>query len=155
MEVGTRVCKNIQDVSQEIKRLRKMVSELAQENNCSIIAAGTHPFSSWKNQVVTEKDRYYGFVDSMQMVAKRLLIFGMHVHVGIEDRDLRIDIMNQMRYFMPHILALSTSSPFWQGNYTGFKSFRSIIFEDLQMTGIPEIFAISEIEGIVDIDGIL
>ena len=87
VEIGTKVCNNIEDVSQEIKRLRKMVSALALENNCSIIAAGTHPFSSWKNQVVTEKDRYYGFVDSMQMVAKRLLIFGMHVHIGIEDRD--------------------------------------------------------------------
>jgi carboxylate-amine ligase len=117
-----------------------MVSTLAQENNCSIIAAGTHPFSSWENQVITEKDRYYGFVDSMQMVAKRLLIFGMHVHIGIEDPDLRIDIMNQMRYFMPHILCFSTSSPFWRGENTGFKSYRSIVFEDLPRTGTPEYF---------------
>ena len=140
VEIGTKVCDNIEDVSQEIKRLRKMVSALAQENNCSIIAAGTHPFSSWENQVITEKDRYYGFVDSMQMVAKRLLIFGMHVHIGIEDRDLRIDIMNQMRYFMPHILCFSTSSPFWRGENTGFKSYRSIVFEDLPRTGTPEYF---------------
>ena len=140
VEIGTKVCDNIEDVSQEIKRLRKMVSALAQENNCSIIAAGTHPFSSWENQVITEKDRYYGFVDSMQMVAKRLLIFGMHVHIGIEDPDLRIDIMNQMRYFMPHILCFSTSSPFWRGENTGFKSYRSIVFEDLPRTGTPEYF---------------
>ena len=140
VEVGSRVCKNIQDVTTEIKRLRNMIFNLAQENDCSIIAAGTHPFSSWKNQVVTERDRYYGFVDSMQIVAKRLLIFGMHIHIGIDDRDLRIDIMNQMRYFMPHILAFSTSSPFWRGENTGFKSYRSIVFEDLPRTGTPEYF---------------
>ena len=117
-----------------------MICSLAQENDCSIIAAGTHPFSSWENQVVTERDRYFGFVDSMQIVAKRLLIFGMHIHIGIEDRDLRIDIMNQMRYFMPHMLAFSTSSPFWSGENTGFKSYRSIVFEDLPRTGTPEYF---------------
>ena len=140
IEVGSKVCNNIKDVTAEIKRLRSMICSLAQENNCSIIAAGTHPFSSWKNQVVTERDRYYGFVDSMQIVAKRLLIFGMHIHIGIDDRDLRIDIMNQMRYFMPHILSFSTSSPFWRGEKTGFKSYRSIVFEDLPRTGTPEYF---------------
>ncbi len=140
VEVGSKVCKNVQDVSAEIRRLRRMICELARDNNRSILAAGTHPFSSWKDQVVTDKDRYHGFIDSMQMVAKRLLIFGMHVHIGIPDRDLRIDIMNQMRYFMPHILTLSTSSPFWRGEDTGFKSYRSIVFEDLPRTGTPEFF---------------
>ena len=140
VEVGSKVCKNIQDVSKEIRRLRSMIFDLAQKNDCSIIAAGTHPFSSWENQVVTERDRYYGFVDTMQIVAKRLLIFGMHIHIGIANRDLRIDIMNQMRYFMPHILAFSTSSPFWRGENTGLKSYRSIVFEDLPRTGTPEYF---------------
>ena len=111
-----------------------------QENGKEIVAAGTHPFSHWRDQVVTDKDRYRGLFDAMQYVAKRLLIFGMHVHVGIEDKNLQIDVMNQMRYFMPHILSLSTSSPFWLGELTGFKSYRSIIFEDLPRTGIPENF---------------
>ena len=136
IEVGSRVCKNIKEARSEICRLRKMVSGVAAKNNCKIVAAGTHPFSKWEDQLVTNKERYWGLLDSMQIVAKRLLIFGMHVHIGIKDRDLQIDIMNQMRYFMPHILTLSTSSPFWWGQKTGFKSYRSIVFEDLPRTGI-------------------
>ena len=140
IEIGSQVCKNVDELKKDLKRLRNLVSNYANKQNLSIIAAGTHPFSHWKDQVVTDKERYHGFMDSTQYVGKRMLIFGMHVHVGIEDLDLRIDIMNQMRYFMPHLLALSTSSPFWQGSDTGFKSFRSIIFEDLPRTGIPEVF---------------
>ena len=136
IEVGSRVCKNIKEARSEICRLRKMVSGVAAKNNCKIVAAGTHPFSKWEDQLITNKERYWGLLDSMQIVAKRLLIFGMHVHIGIKDRDLQIDIMNQMRYFMPHILTLSTSSPFWWGQNTGFKSYRSIVFEDLPRTGI-------------------
>ena len=140
IEVGSRVCKNIDEARSEICRLRNMVSDIAARNHCKIVAAGTHPFSKWEDQLVTNKERYKGLLDSMQIVAKRLLIFGMHVHIGIKDRDLQIDIMNQMRYFMPHILTLSTSSPFWWGQKTGFKSYRSIVFEDLPRTGIPERF---------------
>ncbi|SVA78602.1 uncharacterized protein METZ01_LOCUS131456 [marine metagenome] len=140
IEVGSSVCKNIKEARTEICRLRSLVSDIAAKNNCKIIAAGTHPFSKWEDQLVTNNERYRGLLDSMQIVAKRLLIFGMHVHIGIKDRDLRIDIMNQMRYFMPHILTLSTSSPFWWGQKTGFKSYRSIVFEDLPRTGIPEMF---------------
>ena len=140
IEVGSSVCKNIKEARSEISRLRNLVSNIAAKNKCKIIAAGTHPFSKWEEQLVTNNERYMGLLDSMQIVAKRLLIFGMHVHIGIKDRDLRIDIMNQMRYFMPHILTLSTSSPFWWGQKTGFKSYRSIVFEDLPRTGIPEMF---------------
>ena len=140
IEVGSSVCKNIKEARTEICRLRSLVSDIAAKNKCKIIAAGTHPFSKWEDQLVTNKERYRGLLESMQIVAKRLLIFGMHVHIGIKDRDLRIDIMNQMRYFMPHILTLSTSSPFWWGQKTGFKSYRSIVFEDLPRTGIPEMF---------------
>lgn len=140
IEVGSYVCRNIKEARQEITRLRGVVAEIAQKNNCKIVAAGTHPFSKWQDQAVTDKDRYKGLIDSMQMVAKRLLIFGMHVHVGINDPDLRIDVMNQMAYFMPHILTLSTSSPFWMGRDSGLKSYRSIIFEDLPRTGPPEYF---------------
>jgi carboxylate-amine ligase len=141
VEIGSRVCRNIKEAREEITRLRGVVAETAGKDGRKIVAAGTHPFSSWKDQIVTDKDRYKGLIANMQMVAQRLLIFGMHVHIGIEDPDLRIDIMNQMTYFMPHILTLSTSSPFWMGRNTGLKSYRSIIFEDLPRTGPPEYFS--------------
>ena len=140
VEISSKVCKNIQEAREEIQKLRRMISDFAEKNNRRILAAGTHPFSLWEDQIVTDKERYMGLLDTMQYVARRLLIFGMHVHIGIEDRDLQIDIMNQMSYFMPHILSLSTSSPFWKRQNTGFKSYRSIVFEDLPRTGIPERF---------------
>ena len=140
VEISSKVCKNIQEAREEVQELRQMISDFAEKNNRRILAAGTHPFSLWEDQIVTDKERYMGLLDTMQYVARRLLIFGMHVHIGIEDRDLQIDIMNQMSYFMPHILTLSTSSPFWKGQNTGFKSYRSIVFEDLPRTGIPERF---------------
>tara|TARA_Y100000768_G_scaffold209036_1_gene157451 strand:+ start:3749 stop:4861 length:1113 start_codon:yes stop_codon:yes gene_type:complete len=140
IEIGSRVCDTIEDLEKDLSRLRLLIKKYANKQNLDFLAAGTHPFSHWKNQVVTDKTRYKGFMDSTQYVGKRMLIFGMHVHVGIKDEDLRIDVMNQMRYFIPHIMALSSSSPFWQGSNTGFKSFRSIIFEDLPRTGVPELF---------------
>ena len=140
IEIGSNVCSNIHELENDIKSIRYKLGDFVKQNNKMIAAAGTHPFSHWRDQIVTDKDRYHGLFNSMQYVAKRLLIFGMHVHIGIKDRNLQIDVMNQMRYFMPHILALSTSSPFWLGEPTGFKSYRSIIFEDLPRTGIPENF---------------
>jgi len=141
VEVGSHVCRNIQEVRQEVIRLRRLVNEIAQANGRRIVAAGTHPFSRWLEQDITARDRYYGLAKDMRYVARRLLIFGMHVHIGIEDPELRIDIMNQVRYFLPHILALSTSSPFWQGRNTELKSYRSVIFEDLPRTGLPGYFS--------------
>ena len=129
IEIGSKVCNNLEELELDLKRLRKLVKNYANKSNLEIIAAGTHPFSHWKDQIVTDKERYHGFMDSTQYVGKRMLIFGMHVHIGIKSKELRIDIMNQMRYFMPHILALSTSSPFWQGNPTGFKSFTNSILD--------------------------
>lgn len=140
VEIGSHVCRNIAEARLELTRLRSIVGEIADKNGRKIVAAGTHPFSRWQDQLVTDKDRYKGLIQAMQYVAKRLLIFGMHVHVGIPDKDLRIDIMNQMSYFMPHILTLSTSSPFWLGSNTGMKSYRSIVFQDLPRTGLPEYF---------------
>lgn len=140
IEIGSNVCNDINELEDDLKSIRSSLGAFVNENGKKIAAAGTHPFSHWRDQIVTDKDRYHGLFDSMQYVAKRLLIFGMHVHIGIEDRNLQIDVMNQMRYFMPHILCLSTSSPFWLGEPTGFKSYRSIIFEDLPRTGIPEKF---------------
>ena len=140
IEIGSNVCDTAEELEKDLSRLRLLIKKYANKNELEFLAAGTHPFSHWKNQIVTDESRYHGFMDSTQYVGKRMLIFGMHVHIGIEDKELRIDVMNQMRYFIPHIMALSSSSPFWQGNDTGFKSFRSIIFEDLPRTGVPETF---------------
>ena len=140
VEMGTEVCRDIKEIRREIARLRSMVSEIAEKSGHRIVAAGTHPFSRWQEQEITEKDRYRSLVADLQYVARRLLIFGMHIHVGIPDRELRIDTMNQISYFMPHILALSSSSPFWMGDNTGLKSYRSIVFSELPRTGIPDRF---------------
>ncbi len=144
VEIGSHVCRNIREARQEVIRLRSIVGEIADKHNRKIVAAGTHPFSRWEDQIITDKDRYKGLLDAMKIIAQRLLIFGMHVHVGIPDPDLRIDIMNQMTYFVPHIFALSTSSPFWMGRNTGLKSYRSVVFEDLPRTGLPHYFESNE-----------
>jgi carboxylate-amine ligase len=141
VEVGSHICRNVKEVRQEVVRLRRTIKQLAAEHGLVIGAAGTHPFSSWESQEITSFDRYYGLVEQLQAVARRLLIFGLHVHIGIEDPELRIAVMNQARYFAPHILALSTSSPFWVGRDTGLKSYRSIVFEMLPRTGLPPSFS--------------
>lgn len=144
VEVGSHICRNVKEVRQELVRLRRAVCTLAAENGVQIAAASTHPFAKWDQQQITEGIRYKELLDDMQGVAQRLLIFGMHVHVGFgstpEDKNLMIEVMNEARYFIPHLLALSTSSPFWQGNHTGLKSYRSIVFEMLPRTGIPHSF---------------
>ena len=150
VETGTYVCRNVREARQEVTRLRSIVYEIAEKRGRKIAAAGTHPFSSWRSQIITDKDRYKGLLADMRIIAQRLLIFGMHIHIGIPEPDLRIDLMNQMTYFMPHIFALSTSSPFWLGTDTGLKSYRSVVFEDLPRTGLPEYFASAqEYEGYV------
>ena len=141
IEVGTKVCKNIQEAHEDLAKLRRSIIEVADHHGLAPIAASTHPFSSWKEQKHTEKDRYSRLTHEMQGAARRLVICGMHVHVGIDDDELRIDLMNQMSYFLPHLLALSCSSPFWLGQDTGLKSYRLTIFDALPRTGIPERFA--------------
>jgi len=144
VEVGSQVCRNIKEVRREIIRLRRAVCDMADANNVQIAAASTHPFAKWQEQSITEGVRYRELLDDMQGVARRLLIFGMHVHVGFgsdeESKGLMIEVMNQARYFIPHLLALSTSSPFWHGRNTGLKSYRSVIFEAMPRTGIPHSF---------------
>lgn len=144
VEVGTRVCQDIKGVRVEMKRLRRAVCDMADRNGVAIAAASTHPFARWQEQPITEGVRYRELLDDMQGVARRLLIFGMHVHVGFgsdpDARNLMIEIMNQARYFIPHLLALSTSSPFWHGRNTGLKSYRSVVFEAMPRTGIPHSF---------------
>ncbi len=146
VEVGSHVCRNISEIRQEVIRLRRQVIQMAEEQNLAIVAASTHPFAKWSDQSITDAERYKEMLDDMQGVARSLLIFGMHVHVGfghkndLSLKNLMIEVMNQVRYFVPHILALSTSSPFWQGEATGLKSYRSVMFEQLPRTGIPPTF---------------
>ncbi|HYJ80156.1 MAG TPA: carboxylate-amine ligase [Longimicrobiaceae bacterium] len=139
VEVGTTVCQTPGEVSAELKRLRRMVMDLAAKKGLKVVAAGTHPFSSWMTQEITPLERYLGVKQDMQDLAQQLLIFGTHVHVGIEDREFLIDAMNVSRYFLPHILCLSSSSPFWMGRNTGLKSYRSVVFRNFPRTGVPRI----------------
>jgi carboxylate-amine ligase len=141
IEIGTRVCGDIKEVREDLQRLRKIIVDVANDYGLAPIASSTHPFSRWIDQKQTEKDRYESLTLEMQAAARRLLICGMHVHVGIEDNELRIDLMNQMSYFLPHLLAMSCSSPFWEGQNTGLKSYRLTVFDALPRTGIPERFA--------------
>ncbi len=141
IEVGTKVCQNVQEARQDLACLRGNVIEVAARHGLAPIAASTHPFSKWTEQKHTKKDRYDELTHEMQGAARRLVICGMHVHVGIEDDELRIDLMNQLSYFLPHLLALSCSSPFWAGRDTGLKSYRLTIFDALPRTGLPERFA--------------
>jgi carboxylate-amine ligase len=140
IEVATGVCKTIAEARADLTRLRKTVAQVAGKHGLAPIAASTHPFSKWQAQHHTDKERYHVLAQDMQAVARRLLICGMHVHVGLDDDELRIDLMNQASYFLPHILALSTSSPFWQGTDTGLKSYRLSVFDELPRTGLPERF---------------
>lgn len=140
VELGTPVCESIDDARREVVDMRSAIATLSHGKGLTIAAAGTHPFSHWENQQVTPFPRYFGVLEDMQVLARQLLIFGLHVHVGIEDPELRVDILNQVRYMLPHVLALSTSSPFWEGRKTGLKSIRSIIFEQFPRSGIPSTF---------------
>jgi carboxylate-amine ligase len=140
IEVGTGVCKNIHEARADITRLRSIISGLAGKTGLAIVAASTHPFSHWQDQKIYDDERYSLLVQELQTVARSLLIFGLHVHVGVADLDRRIHIMNAARYFLPHVLALTTSSPFWMGHSTGLKSYRSEVFKQFPRTDIPDHF---------------
>ncbi|MDQ3712876.1 MAG: carboxylate-amine ligase [Acidobacteriota bacterium] len=140
IEVGTGVCANIQEAREDITKLRCVISMLARKKNMEIVAASTHPFSKWSEQKIFDDERYEFLVEELQMVARSLLIFGLHVHVGIADKDRQIHLMNAARYFLPHVLAMTTSSPFWLGHNTGLKSYRSEVFKKFPRTDIPDHF---------------
>ncbi|MDQ2089026.1 carboxylate-amine ligase [Marimonas arenosa] len=137
VEIGSKVCQNVGEAREDLKRLRSTVARIAGEFNLAPIAASCHPFSNWRDQHHTRKERYDGLRDDLAQVVRRLLICGNHVHVGLPDDDLRIDIMNQLSYFLPHLLALSCSSPFWQGEDTGLNCYRLTVFDNLPRTGLP------------------
>ena len=140
IEVGTRVCETIAEARGDLAHLRRTVARVAGEHGLAMIAASTHPFATWEAQKRTPKERYEVSERDLQDVVRRLLISGMHVHVGVEDDDLRIDLMNQVAYILPHLLALSTSSPFWQSHETGLKSYRIAVWDEMPRTGLPAQF---------------
>lgn len=140
VEVGTGICGDVEQARKEISELRRHVSEVAASLGLRIGASGTHPFSHWSKQLITPNPRYDAIVNEMQEAARSNLIFGLHVHVGIKDKDMAIHIMNTVRYFLPHVYALSSNSPFWEGRNTGFKSFRTKVFDKFPRTGIPDSF---------------
>jgi carboxylate-amine ligase len=147
VELGTEICQSVIDAREHVTGLRSKLVELAGRGGLKVASAGTHPFSHWHDQLITEGERYQEIVKDMQLLARANLIFGLHVHVGIPDRETAIQIMNQVRYFLPHLYALSVNSPFWVGRNTGLKGYRLKVFERFPRTGIPDAFeSLSEYE---------
>src|SRR5882724_5507623 len=140
VETGTKICENVGELRIEMHRTRGELIAAAERAGLQVAAAGTHPFSSWIDQVISPGERYENIVEELQQLARSLLIFGLHVHVAVPDRSSMISLMNEARYFLPHLLALSTSSPFWLGRDTGLKSFRTTVFRRFPRTGIPDHF---------------
>jgi carboxylate-amine ligase len=141
VEIGTKICADVEELRTEMRRTRLELVSAAERVNLAVAAAGTHPFSNWLDQVISPGKRYEKIVEELQQLARSLLIFGMHVHVAVPDRTTMIDLMNMSRYFLPHLLALSTSSPFWVGRDTGLKSFRTTVFRRFPRTGVPDHFS--------------
>jgi carboxylate-amine ligase len=140
VEVGTQICGDVEELAGEIVRIRQQLAASAERVGLRIAAAGTHPFADWKQQVLSPGEHYEHIIEELQQLARSLLIFGLHVHVGMPDPETTIELMNEARYFLPHLLALSTSSPFWMGRDTGLKSFRTTVFRRFPRTGIPDHF---------------
>jgi carboxylate-amine ligase len=140
VEVGTDICQNIDEAYHDVSTLRKTISQIAGDLGLWVAASGTHPFSHWESQLITDHARYNQIVNELQEAARSNLIFGLHVHVGMEDRKMAVHIANSARYFLPHVYALSTNSPFWEGRLTGYKSFRTKVFDKFPRTGIPDYF---------------
>src|SRR6059058_838716 len=151
VETGTKICENVGELRIEMHRTRGELIAAAERAGLQVAAAGTHPFSSWIDQVISPGERYENIVEELQQLARSLLIFGMHIHVAMPDKQTTIDLLNEARYFLPHLLALSTSSPFWQGRDTGLKSYRTTVFRRFPRSGIPEHFnSWSEYENYID-----
>jgi glutamate---cysteine ligase / carboxylate-amine ligase len=152
VELGTDICQDTACARQQVVQLRSQLAMVAARDGLKIASAGTHPFSHWMDQLITAGERYATIVNDLQQIARANLIFGLHVHIGIPDREEAIQLMNQARYFLPHIYALSVNSPFWLGQNTGFKAYRHNIFERFPRTGIPDAFeSLSEYEDYLDL----
>ncbi|MCS6916792.1 MAG: carboxylate-amine ligase [Chitinophagales bacterium] len=140
VEIGTQVCRDVKEAREEVRKLRSIICDIARKQGCLIGASGTHPFSRWQDALITDHPRYHEIVNEMQDAARSNLIFGLHVHIGIDSRETGVQILNAVRYLLPHIFALSTNSPFWLGRNTGYKSYRTKVFDKFPRTGIPERF---------------
>src|SRR5499427_9138968 len=152
VEVGTGVCRDVKECRADVIRLRRTIAELAHRKGLAIVAASTHPISHWQDQQITPHERYAQLIQELQQSARALLIFGMHVHIGVADKEAAVAVMNAARYMLPHVFALSTSSPFWIGRNTGMKSYRSEVFKQFPRTGIPDYFnSWSEFENFVNL----
>jgi carboxylate-amine ligase len=152
VEVGTRVCRTINEAREDLYDLRRQMIQLAEKNDLLLVSGATHPFADWRTQEIYPDPRYARVVEDLQLVARANLIFGLHVHIGVEDREVAIRLMNSLRYFLPHILALSTNSPFWRGDNTGLKSYRAKVFDKFPRTNIPDSFSsYAEFEAFVNI----
>lgn len=141
VEVGTVICRDVTEARAEVVRLRDTLSQIGEKAGVRLLAAGAHPFAHWQSLDITEDPRYIGLTHDLQDIARQIAVYGLHVHVGVENRDLSIEIMNEARYFLPHILALSTNSPFWEGRDTGLKSYRSVVWGRMPRSGIPDTFS--------------
>jgi glutamate---cysteine ligase / carboxylate-amine ligase len=152
VEVGTTICRDVGEARQQLGEMRQTLSDLLKPEGMRIACAGTHPISRWQDQQITDYDRYKMLEEELQDVVRALVIFGLHVHVAIPDQERRIEVLNEARYFLPHLLALSTSSPFWMGRNTGLKSYRSVIWSNFPRTGIPpELGSYDEYQNYVDL----
>ncbi len=152
VEVGTNICPTIKEAREDLFNLRRQMIRLAHEHGLMLVAGATHPFADWRKQEIYPDERYRRVVEDLQTVARANLIFGLHVHIGIEDREAAIRVMNTLRYFLPHLLALSTNSPFWRGENTGLKSYRAKVFDKFPRTNIPDAFSsYSEFENFINI----
>jgi carboxylate-amine ligase len=140
VEVGTEICHDVEEARREVVRLRSTVAKLARDVGGRMVASGTHPFAQWQHMQITEDERYLALAEQLQEIARSIAVYGLHVHVGVDDRDHSIELMNEARYFLPHILALAVNSPFWEGRDTGIKSYRSVIWGRMPRTGIPDSF---------------
>lgn len=140
VEVGTEICEDVEQARSEVIRLRAAVSELAHSTGGQVVASGTHPFANWQTMEITDDERYASLTEQLQEIARSIAVYGLHVHVGVDDRDHSIELMNEARYFLPHILALSVNSPFWEGRDTGIKSYRSVVWGRMPRSGIPDSF---------------
>jgi carboxylate-amine ligase len=140
IEVGTEICDDVEQARSEVIRLRRVVGELVEAAGGRLVASGAHPFGDWQNMDITDDERYSSLTEQLQDIARSIAVYGLHVHVGVDDRDHSIELMNEARYFLPHILALSVNSPFWEGRNTGIKSYRSVIWGRMPRSGIPDSF---------------
>jgi carboxylate-amine ligase len=140
VEVGTEICDDVEQARAEVIRLRRVVGDLVRAAGGRLVASGTHPFGNWQNMDITDDERYASLTEQLQEIARSIAVYGLHVHVGVDDRDQSIELMNEARYFLPHILALSVNSPFWEGRDTGIKSYRSVIWGRMPRSGIPDSF---------------